>query len=179
MDTEMNQNELVSGAIVTFGRTHGEHTLGQVVRVNRKNVKVVQLEPRGSNKAHEVGSFWRVPKALVAPAKVPADRVEAGKKSVSEHPTPSSKVVELKGDSGINPVSMKQAREILRDIVLNSAGVSTENSPVVASPPVPKALPDEQGCPVLIDSVTQFRFVGHKGEELSVFIERIKSVLSH
>lgn len=185
----MNQSAaLTTGMVVSFGRNRGEHTLGEVVRVTRKNVKVVQLEPRGANKTYEVGSLWLVPKEMVSPAKVPTDRVEAGKKSVAEHQSQSpSKVAKLKRDAGIVPV--KDARATLREVALKSAGVTPSGavparnfSPewVATIAPTPSAstsMPDEKGCPVLIDPVTQYRFVGHKGEDLAPFIERIKSVV--
>jgi hypothetical protein len=177
--------------VVSFGRNRGEHTLGEVVRVTRKNVKVVQLEPRGANKSYEVGSLWLVPKEMVSPAKVPTDRVEAGKKSVAEHQTQSPPVVvKLKRDSGIVPV--KDARATLREVALKSAGVTP--SGVVptrkftpewvatishtTSSAASAQMPDERGCPVLIDPVTQYHFVGRKGEDLGPFIERIKSVVA-
>lgn len=228
---------MAKGMVVSFGRSHGEHTLGEVVRINRKNVKVVQLEPRGSNKSYEVGSLWLVPKEMVAPARVPTARVEAGKKSMEGHPAPS-RVVKLKADSGIIPIPVKKekdARAVLREVSLHSAGIAptgivpvpviapppavalTESSadkpqgqtpkaktpkvrttgakaktpkakpvrakakewvPVVAPTQDPTQKPDERGCPVLIDPVTNYRFVGHKGEDLAPFIERIKSVVS-
>lgn len=187
----MNQNAaLATGMVVSFGRNRGEHTLGEVVRVTRKNVKVVQLEPRGANKSYEVGSLWLVPKEMVSPAKVPTDRIEAGKKSVAEHQTQApSKVVKLKRDAGIIPVAPKDARATLREVALKSAGVTPSGAVAVkpASPewvatiaPTtdPAAKPDERGCPVLIDPVTQYRFIGHKGEDLGPFIERIKSVVA-
>jgi hypothetical protein len=136
-----------------------------------------------------VGSLWLVPKEMVSPAKVPSDRVEAGKKSVAEHQTQSPKVVKLKRDSGIIPVAPKDARSTLREIALKSAGVTPSGvvnparkfSPewvATIAPTASAATPDEKGCPVLIDPVTQYRFVGHKGEDLAPFIERIKSVVA-
>ena len=180
--------------VVSFGRNRGEHTLGEVVRVTRKNVKAVQLEPRGANKTYEVGSMWLVPKEMVSPAKVPTDRIEAGKKSVSEHQTQApSKVVKLKRDAGIVPV--KDARATLRKVALEAAGVTPSGarkvkaktpSPewVATNPPAAQVapsiqMPDEKGCPVLIDPITQYRFVGRKGEDLAGFIERIKGVVTH
>ena len=194
----MNQSAaLATGMVVCFGRNRGEHTLGEVVRVTRKNVKVVQLEPRGANKSYEVGSLWLVPKEMGTPAKVPSERVEAGKKSAAEHQTQSpSKVVKLKRDAGIVPV--KDARVTLREVALKSAGVTPSGvvptrksssekfspewvatiTPTVSAPTVTAPMADERGCPVLIDPVTQYHFVGHKGEDLGPFIERIKSVVS-
>jgi hypothetical protein len=47
-----------------FGRKRGEKTYGEVTKVNRKTVKVRQLEARGTQKAHNVGTTWTVPKTL-------------------------------------------------------------------------------------------------------------------
>lgn len=49
---------------VRFGRNNGQQTLGVIVKVNRKTVKVRQLEARGVHKNHPVGSVWKVPKSL-------------------------------------------------------------------------------------------------------------------
>jgi len=67
------------GDHVEFGRKNGEKTLGEVVKVNRKTVKVKTLEGRGTQRSYAVGTVWTVPKTLAvkvdrAPneAKVPA-----------------------------------------------------------------------------------------------------------
>lgn len=49
------------GDMVLFGRTHGEKTLGRVVKVNGKKLKVEQVEERGSS---PVGALWGVPPSL-------------------------------------------------------------------------------------------------------------------
>lgn len=50
-----------------FGRNNGEKTYGEVVKVNRKTLKVKQLEDRGTQKAHNVGTIWTVAKTLWTP----------------------------------------------------------------------------------------------------------------
>jgi hypothetical protein len=65
MNTTTN---LVPGTQVFFGRTAGEKTLGEVVKVNGKSVKVKQLEARGTLKDHKVGTVWRVALSMVTPA---------------------------------------------------------------------------------------------------------------
>lgn len=50
------------GDKVQFGRTHGEHTVGVVEKINARSVKVRQTEARG---AHPVGTIWRVSPRLV------------------------------------------------------------------------------------------------------------------
>tara|TARA_Y100000310_G_scaffold209423_1_gene210029 strand:- start:4538 stop:4993 length:456 start_codon:yes stop_codon:yes gene_type:complete len=52
------------GDKVRFGRDNGEQSLGEVVKVNRKSLKVKLLEPRGRYKAHRVGGVWRCPPSL-------------------------------------------------------------------------------------------------------------------
>ena len=56
------------GDRVYFGRSHGEQTLGEVVRVNRVKLKVRQLDSRGTYRSYPVGTVWTVPVALCTPA---------------------------------------------------------------------------------------------------------------
>ncbi len=56
------------GEKVYFGRSHGEKTLGEIVKDNTKTYKIRQLEARGSYKNYPVGSLWNVAKSLVTPA---------------------------------------------------------------------------------------------------------------
>lgn len=73
----MNHSEMKVGMKIYFGRTHGESTLGEVVKVNPSKVKVRQLEARGTMRAYPVGTVWTVPASLCAlagegkPAPVP------------------------------------------------------------------------------------------------------------
>ena len=55
------------GQTVRFGRRNGEQSLGEVVKVNAKSVKVKLLEARGVHKAHRVGGIWRVHPSLCSP----------------------------------------------------------------------------------------------------------------
>jgi len=52
--------KLEKGQTVLFGRKQGEKTLGEVIKVNLKSVKVKQLEARGAVKNHPIGTIWRV-----------------------------------------------------------------------------------------------------------------------
>jgi hypothetical protein len=52
------------GNKVYFGRPNGEQTLGEVVKVNRKSVKVKTLEDRGRTGRSQAGVVWRVPPSL-------------------------------------------------------------------------------------------------------------------
>ena len=50
----------IPGMKVLFGRDNGEKTLGEIVKVNPTTFKVKQLEARGSQKTHTVGTIWKV-----------------------------------------------------------------------------------------------------------------------
>ena len=50
------------GMSVSFGRPNGEKTVGKIVKVNPKKLKIEQTEVRGSRKTHAVGTVWTVPK---------------------------------------------------------------------------------------------------------------------
>lgn len=52
------------GDKVVFGRSRGEMTLGEVVKVNAKTVKIRQLELRGR---HAIGTVWTVAANLCTP----------------------------------------------------------------------------------------------------------------
>lgn len=60
----MTINDFQVGDQVLFGRGHGEKTLGEVVRKGHKNLKVKQLETRGSQRTYSVGTIWTVPPSL-------------------------------------------------------------------------------------------------------------------
>lgn len=55
------------GQQVLFGRPNGEKTLGEVVKINRKSIKVKQLEQRGTMRQHRIGTLWTVGKTLAVP----------------------------------------------------------------------------------------------------------------
>ena len=49
------------GSSVIFGRPNGEQTRGEVVKINRKSVKVKQTEVRfGNGRTRSVGAVWNV-----------------------------------------------------------------------------------------------------------------------
>tara|TARA_R110000744_G_scaffold109515_1_gene206910 strand:+ start:143 stop:586 length:444 start_codon:yes stop_codon:yes gene_type:complete len=50
------------GMKVSFGRPNGEKTVGKIVKVNPKKLKIEQTEVRGRQKTHSIGTVWTVPK---------------------------------------------------------------------------------------------------------------------
>ena len=52
------------GQSVMFGQINGEKTKGVIEKVNRKTVRVRQMEPR---KGYSVGSVWTVDMSLIYP----------------------------------------------------------------------------------------------------------------
>ncbi len=67
----------IVGDKVYFGRKNGQQSLGEVVKVNRKSLKIKLLEPRGMYKAHKVGGVWRCPPSLCTPATVGLESVQS------------------------------------------------------------------------------------------------------
>ena len=56
------------GDRVLFGRSSGEKTLGEVVKVNRSRLRVKQLDARGTYRSYPVGTVWAVPPSLCSMA---------------------------------------------------------------------------------------------------------------
>jgi hypothetical protein len=101
--------DLKIGQKVLFGRSHGEQTLGEIVKINQTRAKVRQLESRGTYKAHAVGTVWTVPFTLLSP-------VSQGAAPVSLH------------SPFVAPVAPKRPEpEILREIEGVYARLSPEN----------------------------------------------------
>jgi hypothetical protein len=66
------------GDRVLFGRGKGEKTLGEVVKVNRKNLKIKTLESRGRSRGgSKVGAVWNVPPRLCELAGCRVNALEA------------------------------------------------------------------------------------------------------
>ena len=64
----MERADCKIGMKVYFGRSNGEKTLGEIVKINRVKIKVKQIEERGTQRDHRVGTIWTVPPSLCTPA---------------------------------------------------------------------------------------------------------------
>lgn len=53
------------GDQVEFGRPNGEKTVGTVIKVNRKSLKIRQDESRGSQRTRTAGTTWNVHPSFV------------------------------------------------------------------------------------------------------------------
>jgi len=73
-------NELKIGSKVVFGRTNGEQTKGEVVKINQKTLKIRQTETRSK---HPIGTVWSVPHSLVRLDNGKAPRITRTSPSVS------------------------------------------------------------------------------------------------
>jgi hypothetical protein len=58
------------GMKVYFGRTNGEKTLGEIVKLNGAKAKVKTLEDRGHSERHFVGQEWGVPYSMMESADI-------------------------------------------------------------------------------------------------------------
>ena len=86
------------GDRVLFGRGKGEKTLGEVVKVNRKNLKVKTLESRGrSRRGSKVGAVWTVAPKLCQPLS-------------------ASRASWLAADLGLEPSEKRSEEAIMMDI---------------------------------------------------------------
>jgi hypothetical protein len=65
------------GMKVFFGRSHGEKTLGRILKCNPAKAKVEILEDRGNGRGSEPGSIWLVPYSTMTPTDaIPDAKVE-------------------------------------------------------------------------------------------------------
>ena len=94
------------GQTVRFGRRRGEQSLGEVIKINTKSIKVKLLEGRGVYKAHPVGGIWRVHPSLCS--------LVTGNPAVAAPPT-------------VGGVVQRGKTKILADIAGIYAAMSPEN----------------------------------------------------
>lgn len=190
---KMQKQEIQVGMVVSFGRAHGEHTVGKVVKVNREKVKVQQLQDRGVLRSYPVGTIWSVPASLLSPA----------------DPTPVKAVLDVPLPRGVE--RFIEGDEPMVDTVPASVKVAstpTPEAPVSASPTkTPKASAKAKASPhktrkrgrpvgsknaakanvtaappahrpTIQDPVSGFRFQGNPGESLLHFGRRMRSLLA-
>lgn len=55
------------GMVVEFGRSRGEWTKGEIVKINPAKAQVKTLEGRGSGRGSFVGALWSVPYSMMRP----------------------------------------------------------------------------------------------------------------
>lgn len=80
----MTKDECRVGMKVYFGRSRGEKTLGEIVKMNPAKAKVKTLEHRGSGRGSAVGVEWNVPYTMMTPANGGATNVPQQAKTVAE-----------------------------------------------------------------------------------------------
>lgn len=64
----MKIHECQVGMKVMFGRSNGEQTLGEVIKVNPAKAKVKILQSRGNGRGGFVGAVWSVPYSMMTHA---------------------------------------------------------------------------------------------------------------
>lgn len=118
MDNVSFKNDLKPGMQVLFGRSHGEKTLGIVVRVNARSVTVKQAETRGTMRAYPVGTIWRVARSMVQPVSgfSPAGAVSKPVAQAPRSARPESAVLQDIGDvySQLSPENLTCDGELPR-----------------------------------------------------------------
>jgi hypothetical protein len=112
------------GQRVLFGRSHGEKTLGEVVKVNRTRASVKQLEARGVYRDYPVGTVWQVPFTLLSPAPVDAP---AGEPVSPERAAMLAEIERLKRENEALRAPKRAEAVILSEIRSCYSGLSPEN----------------------------------------------------
>ncbi len=113
----MNITDCSKGQKVHFGRSRGEKTFGEIVKVNRTRCKVKQLESRGTMKSHPVGTIWTVPPSLMTPA-VDTSNTVGGALHEARHTTFVTTTT---------PTTKRSDDDIMRDILGCYCRLSPEN----------------------------------------------------
>jgi len=85
----MELNTLKVGQKVLFGRSNGEKTLGEIVKINPSRAKIKQLESRGSFKDHPLGMVWTVPPQFIYPMDPTVQATAPATSAIRTFPVPS------------------------------------------------------------------------------------------
>ena len=178
-------NDFQVGDKVEFGRNNGEKTLGTVVKVNRKKLKVRQDEARGQQRSHAVGTVWTVPPSLCrkvnGESATPAPR-PASRPAVPPRFTGAWKVgdrVEFDGKRG--EVVTGTVKRVNRKTVTvtpdnpRRSGEYWRVSPGLLRPEGCRKA--EDGRPVLVNILTGERTVGRPGEDEEMLYGRLANGL--
>lgn len=175
----MNKSEVQVGMRVFFGRSHGEQTLGEVVKVNRAKVKVRQLAARGSLKSYPIGTYWSLPATFLVPASE-----EATANAAHPAPDPALKplTVELSEGGGPNAEptpNQPKAKPARRTRTTVKAKAHKGTTTKVKGRPTTRTRVDhpEERAPVLMDLRSGFRLVGKRGESVRDFYNRLGELL--
>ena len=116
----MLTSDFRKGEMVLFGRNNGEKTLGRVDKVNRKRLKIEQMESRGMYKSHKVGTIWTVPPYMCQKVQMdttcpaPALRSEAAILADAERVIGQLSPENLHWDGERSPAAARRAASALR-----------------------------------------------------------------
>lgn len=165
----MEKQEVKTGMIVSFGRAHGERTIGKVVKVNREKVKVQQLEGRGVLRTYPVGTLWSVPARLLAPAEV-----SQATAAMTVPVAPVERFIESEEPAAVEipkaePVKVEPKAE---------AKTPRKPSRKIANSPHKTGRRPRQHRPTISDPITGFKFHGSPGESLLDFGHRLERLLA-
>jgi hypothetical protein len=186
----MEREELKQGMKVYFGRERGEHTLGEVVKINTTSISVRQLEARGT---HPVGTIWRVshrllqaagagsPASIQATPAAPTKDTQSTSRTLPQEFTVGQEVCFRTSRTGawtrgrvtkVNPKNLQIMQ--LEDRPVRRAGTMWSIPPAMCTP-YGGAKTGEAERPVLVNILTGERLVGHAGETAESHFERTYS----
>ena len=87
----MLKEECRIGMHVYFGRSQGQKTLAEIIKLNDKSAKVRILEQRGHGRGGVAGKLWNVHYSLMFPAPVAGAAVKVQNKALGKPTLPGDK----------------------------------------------------------------------------------------